>query len=340
MGILRFTQTAYRFRWTAISSRYFSSLAGPSSNILVTSRRLGTAATARVSSCYHEAKKQLQQHQIRLLSSNSTTTTASATSASPSSAPKDDKSNMFLDHLGSIFLAGVGLLIASLTRSYMGSTNRNAARDSLQERASLDPLEIDDLRVANSELTLPIYRKITADLLEEFPSKTATYEDVVKTVRATMAGLKGDAFTIELGHLIDRVVLSALKDHGQSTQDPQPLAFWLTVISLALNAPVPDRIMALHEVLRVSCEEENVTLKDARSMVGYLQDTCQLVPDSQVIPTKDKYPIQQHGRGKAGELFEWDGPETETLDIDAFSSILRSRAVCAWGECYVKRKHA
>lgn len=226
----------------------------------------------------------------------------------------------------------------------MGSTNRNRFRESLQEVSSLDPLEVDDLRVANSELTLPVFRKISEDLLREFHAdKTAKYMDVVRVVRTTMKGLKGDAFTIELGHLIDRVVLAALKNHGQTTDDPQPLAFWLTVISLCLSAPVPDRVLALYEVLKVAGEdedEEKVTLRDTRAMVGYLQDTCQLTPDSQVVATERKYPVQQHGRGIAGELFEWDGSEDDPIDIDAFASILRSRAVCAWGECYHKRKHA
>jgi len=322
---------------------------------------------------------------------NSSTTTASTTNGSTDaqkqqsnnennkkkgdSSSSSSSSNVFLDNLGTVFLTGVALLVATLTRSYMGSTNKNKFREQLEERATLDPLEIDDLRVANSELTLDVYRTIFRDLLrrQRFSTGTSssleppklTYEEFVEQVRATMKGLKGDAFTIELGHLIDRVVVSALvrdkasSNGGGSTADPQPLAFWMTVLSLALNAPIPDRIQALYEVLTTlrngdgggsgssndgggsdSSETEKVTVADVRAMVGYLQDTCQLVPDSQIVALEHKkFPVQQYGRASAGELFEWDGPDSDLVDVDAFAGILRSRAVCVWGECYHKRKY-
>lgn len=342
MGILRSARATYHFR-CSFPTRQFKNTNNSCSNIITSRPPARRSYSITSTQCYCSASR--YHPELRLLSTNTTSTTTDAASSAPASGAankKDDKSNVFLDHLGSIFLAGIGLIVCTLTRSYMGSTNRNTAREKLQECSSLDPLEIDDLRVANSELDLPIYRKITADLIHEFPTKMAKYEDIVKTVRTTMKGLKGDAFTIQLGHLIDRVVLSALKEHAQSTEDPQPLAFWLTVLLLALNAPVPDRISALYEVLRVTTGDNDdvVTLKDARAMVGYLQDTCQLVPDSQIVPTEQKYPIQHYGKGNVGELFGWEGPETEALDVDAFALILRSRAVCAWGECYNKRKFA
>jgi len=252
---------------------------------------------------------------------------------------KKDDSNVFLDNLGSFFLAGIGLLIASLIRSYLGSTNRNTAREILHEISALDPLEIDDLRIANSELTLSVYRALVQDLVETYSTdRTIRYVDFVKTVRSTMKRLKGDAFTIELGHLLDRVVLYALSEHGQTSDDPQPLSFWLTVLSLALHATVPERIRALYEALQAERGADNVTLADVRRMVGYLQDTCQLTPESQVITGARKYPVQQYERGLGGDLFEWDGAEDERLDIDAFADILRSRAVCVWGECHHKKK--
>lgn len=69
---------------------------------------------------------------------------------------KDDDSNIFLDNLGKIFLAVIGFIIGWLVRGSYGTSNRNKLRDSLEDLAALDPLEVDDLRVANSELTLLI----------------------------------------------------------------------------------------------------------------------------------------------------------------------------------------
>ncbi len=62
-------------------------------------------------------------------------------------------------------------------------------------------------------------------------------------------GQKGDNFTIELGHLLDRVVLGALKRRGHTTDEPLTLAFWLTTLSLARSTPAVERIQMPYEVL-------------------------------------------------------------------------------------------
>jgi hypothetical protein len=271
----------------------------------------------------------------RTLSSSAATPAASST-ATPAAKPIDTTSNIFLDNLGTIFLSVIGLIVGSLVRSYHGTNNKNHIRDGLEVTAALDPLEIDDLRTANSEMTLPVFKDIMKDLLQRFPDQKATYQDFVHSVRQTMIRLKGDSFTVEMGHLMDRVVLGSLKDHETESTDPKPLSFWLTLLSLALNSPVPERIQILYQVLQA--QDETVTISDVRDMVGYLQDTCQLVPDSQVIPTDQKYPIQQYERGTPEKLIVWEGTEHDPVDIDAFSSILRSKSVCAWGECYHKKK--
>ena len=61
-------------------------------------------------------------------------------------------------------------------------------------------MEIDDLRVANSELVLQIVQQILQGLKQAFPIGKASYQSFVKSVRTTMATLKGPVVTIELGH--------------------------------------------------------------------------------------------------------------------------------------------
>ncbi|GKY98626.1 hypothetical protein MPSEU_000819300 [Mayamaea pseudoterrestris] len=262
-------------------------------------------------------------------------------------------SDVFFDNLGKIFLAAIGLLVATLVRSYMGTNGRNRMRELLMEQASLDPLEIEDLRVANSEFDLPVFHEIIKELEEAFPHQTSiTYSEFVNQVRQTMKRLKGDAFTIQLGHLLDRVVLEIQQDQGRSSQDPEPIALWMTVLSLALYSPVPERMQALFQVMQATASSNNdvngsdssstgpavVTMQDVRAMVGYLQCSHQLVPDAQVVATDEKFPIQKYAKGKPEDLFEWDGNETDEIDVDAFADVLRSTAVCAWGECYHRRK--
>jgi hypothetical protein len=272
-------------------------------------------------------------------------TDAAAKSKKPS-VMGDDTGNVFLDNLGTIFLSAIGLIIGSLVRSYYGTNNRNKIRDALEEASPLDPLEIDDLRTANSELNVQVFRDIMKDVTERFPDhQNVTYADFITAVRRNMMAMKGDNFTIELGHLLDRVVLGALKRRGHTTDEPQTLAFWLTTLSLALSTPAVERIQMLYEVLQEAGSNDNdpekstVTVADVQTMVGYLQDTCQLVPDTQVIATEDKYPVQQYVCGAPKQLVKWEGSEQDLIDVDAFAEILRSKSVCAWGECYNVKRH-
>lgn len=287
-----------------------------------------------------------------------------ANAGKDSQKKKDDdgkSGNIFLDYLGTIFLAGLGLIVVALVRSYKGGNNRNRMREDIEQQSPLDPLEIDDLRLANADLTLDVFRKVQAHLLQanadtgeddgDGSSRLMLYSDFVRAVRTALKNIKNDdAFTVELGHYLDRVVLDCMSRRGQvTTRDPQPLTYWMTLLSLALNAPVPDRILALYEVVanqQASNKADGeagrsgrVTVADTRSLVRHLQNTCQLTPDTQVVEDVDaKYPVQQYQRGDLGRLFEWDGSDSDELDIDAFAAILKSRAVCVWGECYHRRK--
>jgi hypothetical protein len=267
---------------------------------------------------------------------------AAGDAATKKSPAGESTGNVFLDNLGTIFLSAIGLIIGSLVRSSYGTSNRNKIRDVLEESAALDPLEIDDLRIANSELTVPVFRDIMKELTERFTDhQSVTYSDFIAAVRRTMIAMKGDNFTIELGHLLDRVVLGSLKKHGHTSDEPQPLAFWLTVLSLALSTPAVERIQILYEVLQEVGDRDNstVTVANVQEIVGYLQDTCQLVPDTQVTMTDRKYPVQQYECGVAKQLVNWEGSEEDEIDVDAFAQILRSKSCCAWGECYSVKRH-
>jgi len=266
----------------------------------------------------------------------STSSQAKDSTSSEKTKKKDDNPNIFLDNLGKIFLGTIGLIIGSLVRSSYGGSNRIKVREQLEEKAALDPLEVDDLRAANSELTPQVFRIIMEDLQEAFPQGSATYQEFVFSVRKTMCRLKGEAFTVELGHLVDRAVLAALHQQGKAQDEPLPLAFLLTSLSLGLRSTVDDRISILFEAMQT--KNGNVTYEDVRNMVGYLQDTCQLAPDSQVVEGERKYPTQQYERGTPVQLVQWEGSDQDVIDLDAFTAIVRSKAVCAWGECYNKKK--
>jgi len=179
--------------------------------------------------------------------------------------------------------------------------------------------------------------------------------------------MKGDAFTIQLGHLLDRVVVSfvqRMEEEGVKDLDHEDgveLRLLLVALSLAMNGSVRERVEVLYDILK---DEENtggmdieldkaptVKQSDVVKMVGYLQKTCQLVPDSQIVDSDVKYPAQQYKVGSPAELVflgkemkkeelsdgALEGGEREWT-CDDFHHVLRSRSVCAWGECYVKKK--
>ena len=273
------------------------------------------------------------------------TTVASAETASEVKVPKDkkdkpnkDNSNIFLDNLGTIFLLSIAGVVLALVRSSFGGSNRTKLRDQIEEDAALDPLEIDDLRVANCELTPDVFRTIMTKLSQDFPQGTAKYEDFVFSTRKTMRSLKGDAFTIEMGHLLDRVMEAALNHQEKTKDDEISIVFFLAALSLCMDmeSSVSERIRVLYDVLAL--KDSTVTCKDVEKIVGYLQDTSQLTPDAQVVMSDTKYPLQQYKIASPEELVAWDGPPNDSIDIQAFADILRSKSVCAWGECYFKKK--
>ncbi len=251
---------------------------------------------------------------------------------------KKENSNILLDNLGTVFLLSIAGVVVALVRSSFGSSNKNKIRDQIETDAELDPLEIDDLRVANCELTPDIFRTIMSKLVEDFPQGTAKYEEFVFSTRKTMASLKGDAFTIEMGHLLDRAVDAALKKKGKTRSDEISIVFFLTALSLAMDieTSVSERIRILYNALELN--DPTVTQKDVIEIVGYLQDTFQLAPDTQVIMAETKFPVQQYKVASPNEMVAWDGPPNDPIDVQAFADILRSKSVCAWGECYFKKK--
>jgi hypothetical protein len=284
--------------------------------------------------------------------SSAEATAIGASSASTAASPLSSPSNIFLDNIGKIFLTAIGLIIATLVRSHYGTKNKTALRDALEQEAPLDPIEIQDLRLANSELTAPAYRFILQYWIQKHGhSRDAnnaiqmTHAEWIDSTRQALE-LYIEQYnkqasmipTIELGHLLDRVVLA----NQVPLEEPRSIVWWASLLLLAVQASVPERIQMLYEVLKASqsttdSDSPNVTIEQVQELVGCLQDSCQLVLETQVIPTEDKYPVQQHKRGTSRELVQWDG--TEALDVDAMAAILRSKAVCAWGECYHKRKH-
>jgi hypothetical protein len=317
-------------------------------------------------------------------SSSSNSNSNSSTDNNKKEKKKDDDSNIFLDNLGKIFLSSLGIVLLMLFRSTKSSNSRIALRDEMENEALLDPLEIDDLRRANTDFTIDVWNTIVERVKNEFIARgvsSVTYPQFLSLVMSVMKEMKGEGFTIQMGHLIDRVVIAELERRRSDDKnnildevtsvnqesDELPLSFLLTSLSLALNSTVADRIRVLYECMLLldtdggGGEESNtssgnnnnnlVSEVQVESMIQNLQSTCQLVADAQIVETNSKVPYQTFRVGTGKELIrraregyggkkgqpgvtrEVEGPIT----MEDFHAILKSRTVCAWGECYIKK---
>lgn len=295
-----------------------------------------------------------------------------------------ESSNLFLDNLGKIFLTGIAAVIATLVRSSYNTSNRNEIRDNIEDTASMDPTELGDFREANSELTLDVMRKLLSLYYQDYASTTrlsssaksstlddtnypsSSYHDFVLAIRKIMATQfpeYGESFTIQMGHMLDRIVLDILEqrakkdniraDANLDSSGELPVALFWTALIAAMNGPIHDRIRILHELLQIEEQQQEskdptptVRLTRVRELVGYLQETCQLPPDTQIVPTDQKFPTQQWRRATPDDLvpseLELGDDMKKTIDDDVdlveFAAILRTRSVCAWGECYMRVK--
>lgn len=296
------------------------------------------------------------------------------------SKKKKDDSNIFLDNLGKIFLSTIGIVLFMLLRSTQSGNSRTALRDDIESTSLLDPLEIEDLRIANSDFTIDVWYKIVNEIKKEFPNRNdkITYPEFLSVVMRVMRGIKGEGFTIQFGHLVDRVVVAELerisradgngnesKDSNDGGNDGQkqslmqnelPLPFLYAALSLALYSTVADRVRALYEIMLEDDSNDDIlsTTVSGDQIVGmiqHLQNTCQLVPEAQIVETNSKIPYQTYRvgtgdeltkraregyggkKGSVGVTAEKEGP----VSLEEFHAILKSRTVCAWGECYVKK---
>ena len=279
---------------------------------------------------------------------------------------KKDDSNIFLDNLGKIFLSTIALVLLSLYRSNKGNNAKAALREEIEATALLDPLEIEDLRYSNDHLIKEVYDDIVKEFVGK-PSTMVTYGQFMKSVLTVLRRRYGEGATIQFGHLMDRVVVKELErianENRASGDDLSrevevPVSFLLTALSLAMNSTVADRVQALYNVmlLEQSSAEQTVSINEVQRMVQHLQSTCQLVPDAQIVPTISNIPYQTYRVGNGAELTKRaceslnliDGENKsdrsdsskmgETVALEDFYAILKSRSVCAWGECYVKKK--
>ncbi len=163
---------------------------------------------------------------------------------------------------------------------------------------------------------------------------------------------------LQLTHYLDRAILLLRPDGGET--DLLPL---LCALSLTLNVPLEERIAALHDVAASLAAPGNpgnesvVDLAALQRLIAGLVATAQVPAEALVVPDKDKgrYPFQSYRVATVEELAaravkELDEaaakakPPAPPLEIgprglspEELTTVLATKALCAWGECYQGR---
>jgi len=176
---------------------------------------------------------------------------------------------------------------------------------------------------------------------------------------------------IEASHLLDRVAMSVSKS-DKEMKLPVPLLF--TILSLTLpndtsndRKTIDERIQVLFDLMQLSSSQDNnnnkekqkdtsssnntfITEQSVIELIHYLQQTNQLAPEPQILQTTEaKYPTQQYHVGSPLELFAFakneialvqdnDDGDDAKYTVEDVKDLLRTTFICAWGECYGKRK--
>lgn len=156
-------------------------------------------------------------------------------------------------------ITSVGLLY----NYFQGYRNRSAEEERIVQSQAIEPLEVNEIRMASKGLTSDIFKHVVIGILREYPDGKCTYRDFVNSVRGV---LESRGVALKGVHLIDRVVeihiASVIADkanvHIEKNIDRPleremenaadyllPIGYYLTALNLALAEPAPERVETL-----------------------------------------------------------------------------------------------
>jgi len=285
-----------------------------------------------------------QQQQLRyhIIKNNPTLTLTQAKISNINNCTKTTKkksnpiTDFIFDNLGSLFLSAIGLLIVTLIRSHLGTNNRMDLRSKIEELSPLDPFECDELRY--NALSSSIYKKIL-ETIKEYDWNEMTYGEFINIILNEIIPKR-----MKNGHYLDRVILNSYT----SLVEKIPFDFLLVLLNMTLDCSPEERIQLLFEIytpkiLQGDINTSNITISKQKviRLVDLLQQTSQLVPESQIIEDDTKYPIQKYRKATSKEMLRKAQEEVKLQELPEWTCqnveiILRSKNICVWGECYQK----
>jgi hypothetical protein len=225
-----------------------------------------------------------------------------------------DDNDFLSKHGGKVALAGFGLAIAIFYRWWKGGTNRTDLIEKLVQTATIEPFEIQELRLGNN-ITTEDYNEISGMIITE-GRKTLSYREFCSLVSTTTGGVGNSdrralesqdkqspsrpPIRINQGHLLDRLVIAYTANRpldetdggrrpsfssgsfsssaGSHFADVQlPVDYLMVLLNLVVRSDFLSRIDSLFNVAYL-CENSGNGMND--NSIGAVQELNNVVQPS------------------------------------------------------------
>ncbi|KAF0751584.1 hypothetical protein AaE_006321 [Aphanomyces astaci] len=243
----------------------------------------------------------------------------------------------FSRHPEIVFLAGLVGIGGYIYRSSVNNKKFNEVQNDLAEKTPISPYEAYELRSQNA-ITPEVFDAVKKQAKRYFPSNEATVAEFDLCLGSVLQGT-----AMKNTHHLERVLLSLPKNiNGKIDVDLLVVAF-----SLAVKGSVDERLESLFALPLAAKLTGSSTLTKAQveHVLGHVLDTYQIPSEKRVVALEDKaYPYQEYAIATPGQILDAAvatsvkaktlDEGTEQFNLDQFALLMKSKAVCVWGECY------
>ncbi|KAF0685782.1 Aste57867_22390 [Aphanomyces stellatus] len=260
-----------------------------------------------------------------------------AATATPEAAAAD-RPGFFSRHPEIFFLAGLVGIGGYIYRSSVNNKKFNEIQNEIAETTPISPFEAYELRSQNT-ITPDIFDAVKKQAKRYFPSNEATVAEFDLCLGSVLQGS-----TMKNTHHLERVLLSLPKSPVTGKVN---LDLLLVAFSLAVKGNVDERLACLFNLPFAAKAPDNAALKkeQVEEILGHVLDTYQVPSEKRVVALEDKaYPYQEYAIATPDQLVTAAIAATvkaksleagvTQYDVDQFGLLMKSKAICVWGECY------
>ncbi|ETW09565.1 hypothetical protein H310_00116 [Aphanomyces invadans] len=262
---------------------------------------------------------------------------AETTKGTPPADNATPRPGFFSRHPEIFFLAGLLGIGGYIYRSSVNNKKFNAVQNDLAEKTPISPFEAYELRSQNS-ITPEVFDAVKKQAKRYFPSNEATVAEFDLCLGTVLQGT-----AMKNTHHLERVLLSLPKNANGKVD----VNLLLVAFSLAVKGSVDERLESLFALPLASKPTDDATLTKAQieKVLGYVLDTFQVPSEKRVVALEDKaYPYQEYAVATPDQLLDAAvsvsikaktiDEGTQQFNMDQFALLMKSKAICIWGECY------